>query len=337
MWVPKMVHFEEKALHYERGQRMLERFKELNVPVAVMGKGNRVSGLEGETPLEMLAASKRTLAVRVRNTKSFETCKPSAHYQLPLASSCPGKCEYCYLYTNLGKKPYLRTYVNVEEILARAEEYIKERLPETTVFEGAATSDPIPMEPFSGALADTITFFGRQEYGRFRFVTKFTQVDELLKITHNQHTRFRFSVNSDRVIKAWEHGTPRLEERLQAAVKVAGADYPLGLIIAPVLLEDGWQEEYRTLFERIAEGLHSYEEITLEIILHRFTTRAKSNIYELFPNSTLPMDEEERRFKYGQFGYGKYVYPKEIYAEAEAFFLAKIKEYLPKAEVEYLV
>jgi len=159
MWTPKRVLFENRSLDYEKGREMRRKFIDLKIPVEVMGKSNRVGGIANDPPAKAWNEAKDTLVVRVRDTKKFETCKPSAHFQLPLASSCPGKCEYCYLHTTLGKKPYIRVYANLEEILARAQEYISERLPEETVFEGAATSDPIPVEPYSGSLADTITFF----------------------------------------------------------------------------------------------------------------------------------------------------------------------------------
>jgi spore photoproduct lyase len=337
MWLPQRVYFEEKALDYRRGREMLDTFKEYKVPVEVLAKGGRVKGITGETPLMALKSAKKTLVVRVHKAKDFPPCKPSAHYQLPLSSSCPGRCEYCYLYTNLGKKPYLRAYVNVEEILAQAEAYVKERSPQVTLFEGSATSDPLPLEPFTGSLAETITFFGRQEHGRFRFVTKFTGVESLLSLKHNHHTRFRFSVNSEKAIAEYEHGTPSLAERLKALTKTAAARYPIGLIIAPVFLDEGWQEQYKDLLVRLAQGLSSYPDLTLEIILHRFTSRARSAILDLYPETGLPMEEENRRFKYGQFGYGKYVYPKELYREAEEFFLENIRKLLPLVKIEYLV
>jgi spore photoproduct lyase len=117
-------------------------FKLEKVPVSMTGSHNRVTGIPGKTPREAYLEAKRTLVVGVRRTLQFSSCKPSAHYQLPLATSCTGWCQYCYLNTTLGKKPYVRIYVNVEEILQQAGEYIKKRAPETTVFEGAATSDP---------------------------------------------------------------------------------------------------------------------------------------------------------------------------------------------------
>jgi len=38
-----------------------------------------------------------------------------------------GKCEYCYLQTTLGNKPYVRVYVNTDEILSAAGKYIQEK------------------------------------------------------------------------------------------------------------------------------------------------------------------------------------------------------------------
>ncbi len=53
-------------------------------------------------------------------------------------------------------------------------------MPEVTIFEGSATSDPVPIEPYTNALKRTIEFFAQRENGRFRFVTKYDDVDSLL-------------------------------------------------------------------------------------------------------------------------------------------------------------
>lgn len=136
--------------------------------------------------------------------------------------------------TTLGNKPYIRVYVNIDEIHSKAVDYINERKPRITIFEGAATSDPIPVERYTQSLKRTIEFFGTQKYGKFRFVTKFTDIDSLLDIDHNLHTTFRFSLNTERVIKEYEHRTPKIEQRIIAASKVAQAGYPLGILIAPI-------------------------------------------------------------------------------------------------------
>lgn len=334
----RRVFFEKDALKYDLGEELWQRFRKEGVDVTVL-KNNRVTGIPGESPQDYYRESKQTLVVGVRKTLKFETCKPSAHYQLPISTSCIGKCEYCYLNTTLGKKPYLRIYVNIEEILAKAREYIEERKPDITVFEGAATSDPLPYEKYTGSLSKTILFFADQELGRFRFVTKFTDVEPLLKLNHGGHTRFRFSINTREVIKEYEHQTPPIEMRLEAAHKAAQAGYPLGFIIAPVILYPGWEEGYAQLIMSLASILpvSVRRDLTFEVITHRYTTRAKSNILEVFPATTLPMAEEERQFKYGQFGYGKYIYPKEKMAEVKLFFSKMLTEYFPESVLNYIV
>jgi spore photoproduct lyase len=49
------------------------------------------------------------------------------------------------------------------------------------------------------------------------------------------------------------------------------------------------------------------------------------------------MEDEERRYKYGQFGYGKYIYPKEAFETIKAFFEEKLTHYMPNSEIKYLV
>ncbi|MCL6610486.1 MAG: spore photoproduct lyase [Peptococcaceae bacterium] len=339
VFIPRRVLFEKDALNYPLGQELYRRFVREGVPVRLAGSHNRITGIPGKTPGEAYLEAKRTLVVGVRRTLKFETCRPSAHYQLPLATSCSGRCEYCYLQTTLGNRPYLRVYVNVDEILEAAGGYIRDRAPEITLFEGAATSDPVPVERYTGSLKKAVEFFGRQELGRFRFVTKFTDVDSLLDADHRGHTRFRFSINTGRVISKYEHNTPGLQERLEAAKKVSGAGYPLGFIIAPIMVYPGWEGEYRDLLAQLRKtlGPAAERDITFELISHRFTARAKRRILEVFPATTLPMEEETRKFKYGQFGYGKYVYPEETMELIGSLFRDALAGTFPGAGVEYLV
>ncbi|MCF8012041.1 MAG: spore photoproduct lyase [Clostridiales bacterium] len=335
---PKRIYFEQKALDYPLGKNLYDFFRKQDVELKFTGSHNRVTGIPGKNPQQGFMEAKRTLVVGIRRTMEFYTCKPSAHYQLPLCTSCPGKCEYCYLYTSLAKKPYIRIYVNIEEILNKTRDYIEKRKPETTLFEGAATSDPVPVEKYTGSLKKTIEFFGQEKYGKFRFVTKFTDVDSLLDVEHREKTTFRFSLNTAHIIEKYEHNTPDASQRIEAAGKVAGAGYPIGFLIAPIIVYENWKKDYYDLLENLKETLQKKSKnISFELITHRYTARAKNRILEIFPQTTLPMNEVKRKFKYGQFGYGKYVYPKENMQEIEEFFNEHIEKLFPEAEIKYLV
>jgi spore photoproduct lyase len=338
-FIPKRAFFEPKALEYLIGQKVYDRLQEMKVPITLTGSHNRITGIPGGTPQEAYREAKNTLVVGIRKSLDFAGCKPSAHYQLPLTTSCSSMCEYCYLATTLGKKPYLRVYVNVDEILGQASRYIAARAPAITWFEGAATSDPIPTEYLTGLLYKTIEFFGSQSLGQFRFVTKHDQVDSLLAAKHNGHTRFRFSINAASIIDKYEHKTPTLSQRVEAAAKVAEKGYLIGFIIAPIFYYSDWEEDYHALFRELDKQLpkQARKDVTFELISHRFTKRAKNNILEIFPKTTLPLEEEERKFKYGQFGYGKYIYQKETMTEMKSYMQEGIHKYFPHAAIEYFV
>lgn len=239
----------------------------------------------------------------------------------------------------LGDRPFVKVYVNIDDILKQAQKYIEERLPETTLFEGAATSDPLPVEPYTNSLQKAILFFGRNQNAGFRFVTKYNDIDSLLHIEHNGKTEIRFSINTSYVIDKYEHFTASSNRRIEAAFKVAKAGYPIGFLIAPVFLYEHWKEDYHNLLRDLQEKLPSglSRPITFEIISHRYTTIAKNRILQVFPDTELPMKEEERSFKYGQFGYGKYVYKKEDIEEIKTFFINEITSLFTEKEIKYII
>ncbi|WDV44829.1 spore photoproduct lyase [Clostridiaceae bacterium M8S5] len=338
IYQPKRVYIEEKAISYEIGKRLYDYFTKKGVEINVL-KNNKITGIPGKTPQQAFAEGKSTLAIRVRKKGEFQTCKPSAHYQLPLFSGCVGKCEYCYLNTRFGNKPYNTIYANVDDILNQAKEYMNQREKQVTIFEAAATSDPVPLDYYSKSLKKAIEFFANEEFGRLRFVTKFPQVDNYLDIDHGGHTTIRFSLNTDTVINSYEHGTSTARERIIASKKIIKAGYNTGFIIGPVVLYENWKEEYRELLKETANELAelSDSEIHFEVISHRFTASAKKQILKVFKDTTLPMNEEDRKFKYGQFGYGKYVYPKEQLVDMKEFFTQSIPGYFNNAVIDYII
>ncbi len=84
---PKRVIFEREALNYPLGEELLRYFNQQGVETSFTASHNRVTSVPGRTRAEGYFEGKRTLVVGVRRTMDFATCKPSAHFQLPLATS----------------------------------------------------------------------------------------------------------------------------------------------------------------------------------------------------------------------------------------------------------
>ncbi|MBE7896552.1 spore photoproduct lyase [Paenibacillus polymyxa] len=336
-FMPDLVFFEPDALNYPKGQRIMDWVKTKDIPYRMTTSHNRITNLPGETEVEKYRVAKKTLVVGIRKTLTFDQSKPSAEYAIPISTGCMGHCHYCYLQTTLGAKPYIRIYVNTDDIISAAKAYIEERAPEITRFEAACTSDPVGLEHITGSLGDLIRFMADEEFGRLRFVTKYHHVDPLLDIKHNGHTRIRFSINSDYVIKQFEPATSRFEERIEAAGKIARAGYPLGFIIAPIIWYDGWEEGYGELLRRLGETLpqHATKDLTFELIQHRFTKTSKAVIEKRYPKTKLEMDIEKRKKKWGRWGQNKYVYPDEQQNALREFITERIFEHFPLSRIEY--
>jgi spore photoproduct lyase len=337
LFVPELVYFEPDALKYPKGQRIHEWAKQQGLPIRITTSHNQIRDLPGENDTEKYKIAKRTLVVGIRKTLTFDSSKPSAEYAIPIATGCMGHCHYCYLQTTLGTKPYIRVYVNMDDILGAATQYIQEREPEITRFEAACTSDPVGIEHITGSLKELIEYMGQQPWGRLRFVTKFHHVDSLLDAVHNGNTRFRFSVNANYVIKNFEPATSSFEERIEAAGKVARAGYPLGFIIAPIIWHEGWEDGYAELLRKLGEAVpeEATNNLTFELIQHRFTKTAKRTIELRYPKSKLEMDEAKRKYKWGRWGQGKYVYPDDQAEALRVFITEHIFKTFPEAKIEY--
>lgn len=336
-FVPQLVYVEPRAMDYPLGKKLIAKFQDMGIEIRETTSHNQIRNLPGDNHFQKYRVAKSTLVVGIRKTLKFDTSKPSAEYAIPLATGCMGHCHYCYLQTTMGSKPYIRTYVNVDEILDAADAYMSERAPEMTRFEASCTSDIVGIDHLTHTLKRAIEHFGRSEYGQLRFVTKFAHVDHLLDAHHGGRTRFRFSVNDDYVIRAFEPGTSKLDERIEAAVKVSKAGYPLGFIVAPIYLHENWKTGYRELFQKLEAALpaDAKKDLTFELIQHRFTKPAKRVIQKNYPMTKLELDESKRKWKWGRYGIGKYVYPDEDQHEIKKTMKGYVDTYFPQSRMEY--
>ena len=338
--MPKRVLFTPEAINEPFGQQIFERISHFNLPIEIL-KNNRLSNLRGEDELETYRLSKSTMAVVKAPPSAFKLrpIPPSADWQFHLAEGCPAHCQYCYLAGSLSGPPVVRVFANLPSILENTISYIDTS--KTTSFEASCYTDPLSIEHLTGSLAECIRFFGGQENGRLRFVTKFANIEPLLSLSHNNHTRWRFSLNAEWISKRLEGGTASVQQRLQAMRQAAlpkekdGGGYPIGAVIAPIMPIPDWEQAYTYLFHQMEEYLDFNCDLTFELISHRFTPGSKDVLMSWYPNTGLDMSEENRSIKCNKFGGVKYVYTKDIMYELRSFFEEEIKRRFPQAKILY--
>ncbi len=338
--MPKRVVFVPEALEQPFGQQVYERVQRLGLPIEIM-KNNRVTGLRGETERETYKLAKNTLAIVNAPPSAFKLrpIPPSADFQFHLAEGCPAHCQYCYLAGSLQGPPAVRVFANLPLILKNNERYMQAN--KITSFEASCYTDPLSIEHLTGSLEETIRFFGQKPEAHLRFVTKFDAVDPLLDIEHNGHTRWRISLNAEPVSRRLEGGTSPLEARLAALRKLAlpkeagGGAYPIGVVLAPIMAIENWQEEYIKLLDRLEQKLDFPTDLTFELITHRFTPGSKEVLLGWYPNTSLDLDEAQRAVKRNKFGGSKYVYPADVMLQMKRFFYQEIGRRFPAAKILY--
>lgn len=333
-FVPLRVYYEEIVKEYEQGKELLERFREMGIPLIPIEAHHKIEELRKQ-PNKEFTKMKKYLILGTRKTIKLIPNDKSADYIVPFTSSgCTAACLYCYLVCNFNTNSYLRVFMNRDEMMDKVKKMIKKE-DGHKVYELGCNSDMFLENTITGNLKWAIEEFGKLENATATFATKFDAVEDLLTANHNGHTQMRISINPQSIIRKVEFGTSSLKERITAANKMFEAGYKIGLNIAPIILQEGWEAMYKDMFMEVSELLlpRLKEQLFIEVI---FMTYGLPNLYintESMPKAVNLLDKDKMRPK----GPGKYTYRNEFRNPAEEIIRGYIKEYFPEASISYIV
>ncbi len=333
-FVPLRVYYEEVVKEYEQGKKLLERYKKIDIPLIQIKAHHKIEELR-KLPNKEFTKMKKYLVLGTRKSIRLIPNDKSADFIVPFTSSgCTASCLYCYLVCHFNTNSYLRIYMNRDEMMNKVKRKIK-KIGEHKVYEIGCNSDMVLENTISGNLKWAIEEFGKLDNATATFSTKFDAIDDLLTAKHNGNTQVRMSINPQEITKRIELGTSSLKERITAANKLFEAGYRVGLNIAPIILEDGWEIMYKNMFEDVEKYLlpKLKEQLFIEVI---FMTYGMPNYYintESMPKAVNLLDKAKMKPK----GRGKYTYRNEYRNNAEKTIRGYIRKYLPYATISYIV
>ena len=332
MFKPKEILYEENIKNYELGQKLLEKYRD--VPMKIIENHNNIPEMRNKQNSEFVDI-KKNLIIGIRKTHNFVPNHKTSDFLVPYTSSgCTAMCMYCYLVCNYNKCAYLRLFVNREEMLDKIIRTANKSEKELT-FEIGSNSDLILENTMTQNLEWTIPKFAENNKGYLTFPTKFDMVEPILNLNHNGRVIVRMSVNPSKIIQRVEFGTSNLENRVKAINKLKKAGYKIGILIAPIIFIDNWEEEYEKLIIYLVENLDDEvkKEAFFELIFMTYSYVHKMINQEAFPNAIKLFDEEKMTGR----GKGKYAYKEQIRKEGEEFFREKMQKYFPNNIIEYIV
>lgn len=332
MFKPQAIFYEKEIINYPLGKQLMEQYKD--VPKSEIENHNNIEEMRKKQNSEF-PNMKRNLIIGVRKTHKFVENHKTSDYLVPYTSSgCTAMCMYCYLVCNYNKCAYLRLFVNREQMLEKIIKVANASEKQLT-FEIGSNSDLILENTITGNLEWTIENFAKTEKGFLTLPTKFDMVDGILPLQHNGKIIIRMSVNPEEIINKVEFGTSRLKGRIEAINKLAEAGYKVGILIAPVILVDGWQKLYSDLIKRLNEELSEKvkKNAFFEIILMTYSYVHTRINEEAFPNAINLYNKDLMTGR----GNGKYGYKEGVRIEAEKYLREEMKKYFPSNRIAYIV
>lgn len=332
MFKPQAIYFEKGIENYELGKQLMKKYKE--VPNIEIENHNNIEEMRNKQNKEF-ANMKRNLIIGIRKTHKFVENHKTSDFLVPYTSSgCTASCLYCYLVCNYNKCAYLRLFVNREQML---EKIIKtaEKSDKNLNFEIGSNSDLILENSITNNLVWTIENFKNTSKGTLTFPTKFDMVDDILNLDHRGKIIIRMSVNPEFIINRVEFGTSRLEGRIEAINKLKDSGYKIGILIAPVIFIDNWQQLYLELIQRLYSELSEQvkKDVFFEIIFMTYSYVHTKINEEAFPNAINLYNKDLMRGR----GRGKYMYKDNLREEGRKFFIEQLQKYFPNNKIEYIV
>ncbi|QMU29573.1 spore photoproduct lyase family protein [Adhaeribacter radiodurans] len=337
---PSTIFYTPDALN-ERGQKAL-----LSHPAAnhqAIQQHNRLPALESnhfQVKSEVLVLGRLKTLVCKESGRSSDFISPS------LANGCMGACAYCYVDRNKPVNP-ITLFTNTEEILAAVDKHVRKqvwpKVPNQThslyyTYDIGCNSDISVDAAISDNVKVAVDFYRHHPKAFATFATKFVN-PELLTYDPQQKVRIRFSLLPHKVSKLVDVRTDSIEKRIYAINDFYQAGYEVHVNFSPVIVYEGWQEDYRELFEQLNHTVHPKvkEQMSSEVIFltHNFWQH-QANLAINPKAEALIWTPETQETKRSQFGGINVRYQHQLKAQLIAEFKQLQQEIIPWCAIRYI-
>ncbi len=287
---PDRLYVESGIKNYPLTKKVIERLP--SVPVEFVESYKSIGQWK---PFPMRAREdKNSLALAEKKGEVLKSIgrMESGQYYLFHEIDCKYDCEYCYLqYYFQTKVPVI--FVNRDEVLSKIEEVLKSH--PNPYFHVGEVCDALAFDPLTDFSLEISDLFSRYQNGVIEFRTKSTNIQNLLSSRCGAKNMIpSWTLSPERVVNAVEHKTPSLGERLDAARRCQDAGYKVGVRLDPIIIYEGWENDYRIMVEEILTkldpggidyislGTVKIHKLLIDVIRSRFPG-SPSITAELFP------------------------------------------------------
>ncbi|MDY6969828.1 MAG: DNA photolyase [Spirochaetota bacterium] len=205
--------------------------------------------------------------------------------------NCLYNCAYCYLNTYLNSYGILQ-FTNIENVFGEIENFLSKANPETIYRIGSGEfTDSLMMDEITGIGRDLIKKLNSFENVMLELKTKSSNIDHLLEIKEKGNTVIAWSLNTQRNIDRYENDSSSLTDRIDAAVRAGNEGYYLAFHFDPIIIYDGWKEDYRNIIDSLFQYINTDKIVWISLGCFRYSPGFKEIIRDNFPDEELTIEE----------------------------------------------
>lgn len=145
-------------------------------------------------------------------------------------------------------------------------------------------------------------FFRTHPIAMASLATKYVN-EKFLEYNPEGKVRIRFSLMPQKYSDLLEQDTSTIDERIDAIDRFIEAGYDVHINFSPVIVVDGWLDEYKDLFEKVNERVKNKDKVKCEVIfLTHNTDKHNYNLEYELPGEELLWFPERQESKLSDFG-----------------------------------
>jgi spore photoproduct lyase family protein len=186
-------------------------------------------------------------------------------------------CAYCYVPRRKGYANPITVFTNIDQITGYLRRHVARQGikpqpdqcdPVSWVYDIGENSDCSVDALVSDNVADLVATFRDLPTAKASFATKYVN-RQLLDLDPRGRSRVRFSLMPDADARLLDVRTSRIDERIAAVDDFVEAGYEVHLNFSPVVLREGWAEDWTALLCELDDRLSpaAKEQAAAEVIL----------------------------------------------------------------------
>ena len=319
------IYVEKSVRNHVRTQKILAKFPsaeiiEIDHYKDVFCRTKQSYVLQHHTQKLILAAKQGTLLY-----EGAPVCQSFGNqyfYYTSCMMNCIFDCEYCYL-KGMYPSANIVVFVNLEDIFAEVEQVLEHHPLYLCV---SYDTDLLAMEQIIGYAQEWCNFAAKHADLKIEIRTKCASKLYIQNILPISSVIFAFTLSPQAVIKAYEHHTPSLTERLSCVTDLLKAGCPVRLCFDPMIYMPDWKRHYGEMIEQVFRIIDMDKIVDISVGTFRISQDYLKNMRKQEPESAVVWFPFQRENGYCH-------YPDALMEDMEVFLTERLAKKIPMEKI----